>query len=298
MLTIQTQMLRKCPACGSSNFHQVQTALDFETKTGEYDILECGSCGIGFTNPQPLEDEIPRLYTDRTSTDFPKVNVLTTRLRKASIKRSVKKLMREINAIHIDALEYGCGDGAFAACVAEHPQVRIMTAVDFHSEAPALLDRASSSKLKYVPLAQFEQQATQFDIVFLRHVLEHSFQPHLMLEKIWARLNPGGTLVVEVPNFESVGRTLFGRNYFALYLPRHLYHFRIQSLKRLVQRYFRIVSVTKTHTPVWGKSIANISRLNIPNTGLLGIGTFPFQVLVDIIARTSSVITLVARRES
>jgi 2-polyprenyl-3-methyl-5-hydroxy-6-metoxy-1,4-benzoquinol methylase len=299
MLAIKTRVLHACPVCGSGRLGREQAACDFETQTGKYEIVCCASCGVGFTNPQPLECELPRLYASRTSTDFPRVNALTARLRTANIDRSVSKILRDLPAGEpLNALDYGCGDGAFSIGVAKHPRIRLVTAVDFHEEAPQLLREARTSKLDYVSIAQFEKRPGQFHIAFLRHVLEHSFRPGALLEQILERLHPRGRVIIEVPNFQSLGRKIFGGNYSALYLPRHLYHFRIQSLQTLVQRYFRVLSVEKTHTPLWGKSIGNLCGINVGNTGLLGVATFPFQILADTIAGTSSVITVIAQKES
>jgi 2-polyprenyl-3-methyl-5-hydroxy-6-metoxy-1,4-benzoquinol methylase len=43
----------------------------------------------------------------------------------------------------------------------------------------------------------------RFDIVTLWHVLEHVRKPEETIRRCWQLLNPGGLLVVEVPNFDS-----------------------------------------------------------------------------------------------
>ena len=65
-----------------------------------------------------------------------------------------------------------------------------------------------------------------FDAVSIWHVLEHVNDPSSTLRTIARILKPGGVLALAVPNYSSVQRIVFGRHWFHLDCPRHLYHFR------------------------------------------------------------------------
>ena len=56
------------------------------------------------------------------------------------------------------------------------------------------------------------------------HSLEHLPNPGEELERAAALLEPGGVLVVAVPNNDSLQAKLFGDRWLALDMPRHLTH--------------------------------------------------------------------------
>ena len=68
---IRFRTLTACPACGGE---RLTTALadgvDFETGLGAFAVRECESCGIQFTTPQPLPEDVHLLYADRDAHDF------------------------------------------------------------------------------------------------------------------------------------------------------------------------------------------------------------------------------------
>jgi SAM-dependent methyltransferase len=70
-----------------------------------------------------------------------------------------------------------------------------------------------------------------FDAITCFHVFEHLYQPRDVLAKISAWLKPGGVFYTMMPNIDSAGARLFGSYWYALELPRHLYHFSPASLK-------------------------------------------------------------------
>ena len=91
-------------------------------------------------------------------------------------------------------LEVGCGSGEFLQKVVSG--VDSVMGVDINPDA---LARAIVKGLKVTdqPLANLSQT---FDMVVLFEVLEHLPSPSEMLAAMVDRLNPGGTLVIAVPN--------------------------------------------------------------------------------------------------
>lgn len=73
-----------------------------------------------------------------------------------------------------------------------------------------------------------------FDCITLWHSLEHMRDPQATLKMLSGLLAPGGSLLVAVPDAGGLQARVFGAGWFHLDVPRHLYHFDADSLKRLL----------------------------------------------------------------
>jgi 2-polyprenyl-3-methyl-5-hydroxy-6-metoxy-1,4-benzoquinol methylase len=76
----------------------------------------------------------------------------------------------------------------------------------------------------------------KFDLVVGWMVLEHLHDPLRCLMKLYLWTKPGSWLVLSVPNIESLDFRLFRKNWYALQLPIHLFHFSPYTLKKLLRR--------------------------------------------------------------
>jgi len=100
------------------------------------------------------------------------------------------------------------------------------------------------------PTPELERVGT-FDVVVLRHVLEHLPDPLLTMEKIGALLQPEGYLLLEMPNIEAatkkwsrfvVGTGLYKRKFSADFMAGHCNEYSRQSTNFLAARTgFRVV---------------------------------------------------------
>lgn len=70
----------------------------------------------------------------------------------------------------------------------------------------------------------------KFECICFWNTLEHLPDPRAQLAAARRRLAPGGSLFIEVPNLSSWQARVFGRHWFHLDPPRHLHHFRPESL--------------------------------------------------------------------
>jgi SAM-dependent methyltransferase len=95
---------------------------------------------------------------------------------------------------------------------------------------------------------------SELDVVTAWHVLEHLDDPGAALDRIQAWLRPGGTLLVGVPNLDSVQARLAGPRWFHLDLERHRVHFTPRGLEALMRRHgfapVRTRHVLVEHNPV------------------------------------------------
>jgi SAM-dependent methyltransferase len=93
-----------------------------------------------------------------------------------------------------------------------------------------------------------------FDVVTLWHVLEHLDDPGAALEKVKTLLPPGGTVLVGVPNLDSVQARIADDRWFHLDLDRHRVHFTARGLDALLRRHgftpVRTTHVLLEHNPL------------------------------------------------
>ncbi|WP_341862716.1 class I SAM-dependent methyltransferase [Gymnodinialimonas sp. 57CJ19] len=75
-----------------------------------------------------------------------------------------------------------------------------------------------------------------FEGVILRSYLEHEEHPRPVLEHVARILKPGGRAYVRVPNFGSLGKRLFGRNWVGLRYPDHVQYYTVATLRALAER--------------------------------------------------------------
>ncbi|MCA1679980.1 MAG: class I SAM-dependent methyltransferase [Actinobacteria bacterium] len=101
-----------------------------------------------------------------------------------------------------------------------------------------------------------------FDLITAHHVVEHLHDPMGVLSKAQTWLSDDGRLVLTMPNVKSLESRLFGRLWFGLDLPRHLYHFDPDTITELLGRSgFEAIDVVPEYDAAsWGDSAAQAAR--------------------------------------
>jgi SAM-dependent methyltransferase len=72
--------------------------------------------------------------------------------------------------------------------------------------------------------------------VRMNHVVEHLYEPRVVLELIHAKMRPGGRIHISTPNPGGAGSRLFGRHWWGLECPRHAVLYRPPVLRRLLEQ--------------------------------------------------------------
>jgi hypothetical protein len=120
-----------------------------------------------------------------------------------------------------------------------------------HRRFPSLLRRSKgtgsrSAKAKSLDVKENLTQVNQkFTAITLWHVLEHIPDMNETLDKLIARIEQNGIIVIAVPNHESYDATIY-KEYWAGYdVPRHLWHFSKLSMTKLFEKHqLSLINIT------------------------------------------------------
>lgn len=299
-MNIKKITLECCPLCHAKDIQFVLISSDFDTNTGDYGIYQCENCKIHFTNPQIDIADIGLLYSERTSGDFlPHNAVITERLRQWRASLIVNSFFKQLNAKNVSILDIGCGDGLYSVALAQHSACQKLLAVDFHEIPPQRIIKTNLSTIRYQSINRLSEEEKQYDVVFCRHVLEHTVNPIDFLCYIKPLLKESGTIFIEVPNFNCIWRKLLGKYYFNLFLPRHFFHFEQKTLMQVVEKSgFNIERLFSTHLPSLGWSIRNRFKLQpLRKIGLLELALFPIEIILNSLFRQPTCIGVIIKNK-
>jgi SAM-dependent methyltransferase len=204
-------------------------------------VVQCQGCGLCFTNPRPSEASTAQFYP-------------TARAGASSGRRSLTDrwpwlhdwLSRRQPPGRL--LDFG-GGSAF------HERMRRLgwsvTGINV-SAATAGRFRVDGSLQVAGTLPQPELVPGSFDVITLRHTLEHAHQPREVLTEAYRLLTDGGKLLVVVPNIDSAAYRWFHGDWVGLDVPRHLTHFAPMTLSLMLERVgFRIGDVRMPSHSKW-----------------------------------------------
>lgn len=85
-----------------------------------------------------------------------------------------------------------------------------------------------------------------FDVVNMRHSIEHMEDPKGALLKSYKILKPGGLICIATPNSSGIHAKIFGKNWPHLGLPYHLHFFSKKSLIKILKDAKFIILSIKT----------------------------------------------------
>lgn len=228
----------RCPLCERAGAHFLLKAPDrFNRRREMYAVLRCDSCGGAWLNAPPKPEEMDHHYGEYYHLAIATAGNTKTERRWGACRRVVKR-HKDGGAI----LDVGCSAGGFLS---------VMRGRDWKLHgieiAPATAEKARAAtggEIFAGDVLQAPFRAGSFDVITCFDVLEHVYEPRKVIAKIWEWLKPGGIFVVRVPNIDSWEARLFGSYWFALELPRHLFHFSPGSLRNVMkEKDFEEVSV-------------------------------------------------------
>ena len=269
--------------------------------------LRCAACGFAFLESPPRD--LARYYPASYFSAIVESSPYLGWIRKAIANREARRLHRLVPGAS-SVLEIGPGRGDFLLALREACPGTAIRGFDITAEAGLASVVASDIAVSYAATLEGAQFGDgDFDLVVMRHVLEHV--PHLagFLREIRRVCKPAGVLYIKVPNRSSWAAGFFGRYWNGLDFPRHLRYFSTSDLTTVLERSgFRVLRAGhETDAIDWVGSLRFLAadRLQIPVRGgpawalvFLGIRVLllPLALLAQL-RRRSSRIWMLARKE-
>ena len=227
-----------CEICGSDDRTLVQTRTDlFLGGTTEYTMVRCGGCGVIYQYPRPTPATIGRFYPSDYQQYTPGLETeswLKRLDRRYGLLKRCRIVTRHVAAGRL--LDVGCATGDFLDEMRRQPGWAVAGLEPIQSAA------AYANQSTGVPVSSALPNAAPFvdaafDAITLWDVLEHVHDPRGVLAEIARLLRPGGVVVINHPNWDSVDRRWFGRFWLGFELPRHLHIFPREMLAALMAEY-------------------------------------------------------------
>ena len=267
---------------------------------GTWSLMRCPECGLIWLNPQPIFEDIGKLYktyfTHNINDHVPKFarlrkliknSILATHLGYPKLADGISqkmlgrilswagpiKEMVELGVMSLNGqrrgrlLDIGCGSGAFLAKMSELGWDAV--GVEFDKQAIKVAREHFGLNVYEGTLKEVGFFDNEFDALTINHVIEHFYNPITTLKECYRILKPKGKLVVITPNIESLGARLFGRAWLHWDPPRHLYILSSFALGSCAER--ARLQVVKLFTTSRGtRGVWAASRIICRNGILLG----------------------------
>mgnify|MGYP001599541330 FL=1 len=219
----------RCGICAApGEIQRVMDVPDFFLEK-DYTITVCPSCGVKKTEPFP--EDLSGLY--KVQSYNKRQNSLFYFCKGVLIRREIRRIFRHTqNRFFLDV---GSGGGEFSQQLYQAGHDAI--AADSAPQRPVYLEKIAAvpyMNFDYGSYALSDRGAGKGRTVVLRHVLEHVTDPARFLGKFIE--DDAAFFYIAVPNTDCLEQKVFRRYYSTWYVPYHLWHFNISSLRRLFER--------------------------------------------------------------
>ena len=260
-----------CIVCGNKKFKYLFSDFDNYVKATKkkFSIFKCLKCELIEIDPKISENNFDIYYPQN-------YNPYNIEIKKKSQFRIFIKKLRDtiINLLHIDRvklelskfedfekkyLDFGSGNSRHLSHIKDQYPKWILYGYDKSEFAKKNLIENNFNlidSLENVP-------DSFFDIINLSSVIEHLEQPSKDLNMLKKKLKPGGIIIIKTPNWKSLGRVFFRKNWINYDIPRHIHVFSSKNLKKfLVNNKFEIVKLIHSNNiSVELKSIYRLLKL-------------------------------------
>jgi 2-polyprenyl-3-methyl-5-hydroxy-6-metoxy-1,4-benzoquinol methylase len=191
-------------------------------------------------------------------------------------------------------LDYGCGSGELAISLSE-----IYKDKNIYTSDVFILNKKFIPRVKNHFLLDDKKLINKkFDVVFLRHVLEHVYDLEKFIKKIKKNLkSKNSILFIEVPNGNSLWKKIMQKRWPGYFYPYHYYVFSKKFLKNfLIRNRLKVIKSYDLEPPIIGTYLATYG-VPILICKILSIFLYPIQLLISKLFFSSEAIMFVVKKD-
>jgi SAM-dependent methyltransferase len=208
-----------CPACGGELVAWRRAPDNEPASTATRLLLRCTACGTARTaGTAPADAHTAGAYAPGP----PRGARAAAPILRAFDRRRLALLGDAPGPL----LDVGAGRGRFVAYARAHG----------YPDATGIEPSPRAVAPHVAPVSLEDAEFTDLGAITLWHVLEHVEDPEAALRRLRAWLRPGGTLLVGVPDLDSLQARIGGARWYHLDLPRHRTHFTCRGIVTLLER--------------------------------------------------------------
>jgi len=195
-------------------------------------LVECGQCGLRYVGKRRSALTFGRDSAEATTA---KVRAANTQFRYLRLEEEHRlavlnakwrlNLIRNVKASG-KLLEAGCARGDFLKVASEHFRV---WGVEPNPELAGTASRVAPVHQDIIERTPW----SDFDVIASFHVIEHVDSPRSFIRAAADRLKPGGLLVLETPNIDSLPFKILTSRW-RQFIPEHYFFFDPKTIARLL----------------------------------------------------------------
>ncbi|HLA54703.1 MAG TPA: class I SAM-dependent methyltransferase [Flavobacterium sp.] len=204
---------------------------DHSVSKESFDLYRDENLDLLITFPQPDASDLPKYYesenyishTDAKRSLFEKAYHFIKNI-------ALKNKLDLINSLQHQKgrlLDIGAGTGDFLALAGTDGWN--ITGVEPNEKAKNI---AKNKGALFVETTS-DLANQSFDVITMWHVLEHVPDVEKQIKELKRLLNPSGTIIIAVPNFNSFDANHYKEFWAAFDVPRHLWHFSKMAIEKL-----------------------------------------------------------------
>ncbi len=263
MSSLCTTSVPHCYLCGSQGTPLYTDLVDhlFGVEGNwQLKICENPECQLVWLDPMPTLEDLPKAYQNYYTHQI--VNALPSKTILRTVDffayRKFNKLLLKLTGMQKQRMqknffflkEYTPGRLLDIGCGAGHLLNRIrqlgweVEGIDFDESAVKQAQNLYNLKAYTGDLKDIVYPSDNFDVITLKHVIEHIPDPAELLKECYRILKTGGRLIMTTPNIQSWGHQRFQQYWRGLEPPRHLFLYNCSTLAAVTKK----AAFEKVHT--------------------------------------------------
>jgi 2-polyprenyl-3-methyl-5-hydroxy-6-metoxy-1,4-benzoquinol methylase len=226
-----------CPICRNTGFTEVLRLTDHFVTGEVFPLLKCKDCGFLITGNVPVNDEMERYYKSddyisHSDTSTGLINRVYHTVRNLMLQKKFNIVKHATAKANGKLLDIGAGTGYFL----NYAQKKGWEITGTEKSNTARLFAQQRWNLTIYPENQIYNLGDEyFDAITLWHVLEHLPDPDNHWKVFHRILKKEGRVIIALPNFESADAKHYGEHWAAWDVPRHLWHFSPDHIRRMAE---------------------------------------------------------------